>query len=79
MKLIDADRVLRLVDNGNLISNSNYQKVRKLIENIPSIDLVRCKDCMFYVPEDDGRCDVIEQFDLPEMFFCGNGERGDSE
>lgn len=42
-------------------------------------DLVRCKDCKFYVPEDDGRCDVIEQFDLPEMFFCGNGERGKAD
>ena len=42
-------------------------------------ELVRCKDCMFYVPEDDSRCDVIEQFDVPEMFFCGNGVRGEAE
>lgn len=41
-------------------------------------DIVRCKDCKFYVPEDDGRCDVIEQFDLPEMFYCGNGVRGEA-
>ena len=43
------------------------------------VEVVRCKDCKFYVPEDDGRCDVIEQFDLPEMFFCGNGERGEAD
>lgn len=42
------------------------------------VEVVRCKDCKHRDP-DDGRCDVIEQFDLPETFFCGNGERGDSE
>jgi len=50
----------------------------EMIKELDLVSVVRCKDCKFYVPE-DGRCDVIEQFDLPEMFFCGNGVRGDSE
>ena len=41
-----------------------------------SVDVVRCKDCKHYIPEEDRRCDVIQDFDVPEMFFCGNGERG---
>lgn len=90
MKLIDADRVLRLVDNGNLISNSNYQKVRKLIENIPSIDLVRCKDCIHcaddYVDTGFGAmptftCDIFEGYGvgIKPDHYCSYGEREDGE
>lgn len=64
----------------NIVKKSRYtsKTIGEAIDESQSIEVVRCKDCKFYVPEDDGRCDVIEQFDVPEMFFCGNGERGEA-
>jgi len=39
MDYIDKDAVLDLVEKGHLISNGNYQKVKKLIEDIPAADV----------------------------------------
>lgn len=36
-ELIDRQTVLELVDRGFLISNGNYKKVRKLIEQLPTV------------------------------------------
>lgn len=44
MDCIDRQTVLDLVDKGYLISNGNYGKVRKLIEDIPSVQI--CEDAI---------------------------------
>ena len=36
--LISRQEVLKLVDSGYLISNGNYQKVRKMVESLPSAE-----------------------------------------
>lgn len=36
--LISRQDVLKLVDKGCLISNGNYQKVRKMVEALPSAE-----------------------------------------
>lgn len=44
--LIRRVDVLALVDKGFLVSNDNYKKLRKLIENLPSAQPERCEDCI---------------------------------
>ena len=51
------------------------------VNDLPTIDIVRCKECIYYTPFDEGR-----PFDCPigvvntiATDFCSHGERKDNE
>ena len=77
-KYIDADEFLE--DNKELadreIEHPRYQEtVRELIDEAPSIDIVRCQDCKYWVYNFNGcsRNPCTEPWYATD--FCNYGER----
>ncbi|MBQ1292584.1 MAG: hypothetical protein IIY21_00980 [Clostridiales bacterium] len=80
-RYIDADalreKVLYHADTMNHAGNHEQAKAFNyclcMIDDMPTADVVRCKDCKWYAG-DGMYCanDIIVQFD---HFYCYNGER----
>lgn len=82
MRLIDADVLIADLDKG--LWGKDYDKAlaEAIIQDAPSIDIVRCKDCQWF---DSGKNDIAEwhfckrhfgiypNFDADD--FCSYGER----
>ena len=70
----------RYIDGNVLKANINtafWSEIGKLIDNAPSIDIVRCKECKHWwecKPRDGGDCDHYEMNTKPDD-YCSRGER----
>ena len=83
-KYIKVEDILSLAEKGVLISNSNYKKVRKAIESLPTIDIVHCRNCKHRedrVFEVDGEgicteiCLMFGKIIFNEDEFCNYGRK----
>ena len=81
-KYIKAEDILSLAERGVLISNSNYNKICKAIKSLPTIDIVRCKDCIQNTINTDGATEpwcYKFGYAVEDTDFCSYGERIESE
>ena len=73
MRLIDADEVKRIILSG--VSTDTYEDriyVCEMIDKLPTIDLVRCGECVHYdTPHVENNGERIEYADLPKEAFGG--------
>ena len=87
-RYIDAEYVKAVMINdrlmqGNAEFNLYAQQVEIQINAMPSIDIVRCKECKHRY--DDGwleprwTCDYLKDMRLKDDDFCSYGERKESE
>ena len=76
MRLIDADEFLKKLAVEPIVQEA----MRKAFNHMPTIDVVRCKDCKHHDPE-DRKCDcgALERagciFPVQDDYFCSLGER----
>lgn len=73
MRLIDADKLIEDIKEWGFIGETCAIEA---VNDAPSIELVRCKECIYYDPphvEDDG--ERIEYSELPEEAFDKLGTR----
>lgn len=70
MRLIDAEAFLKSFDGAKELG---VNAIKYYVDNTPTIDLVRCRECKWYAGE-GYYCanNIIVQFD---HFFCYYGER----
>ena len=78
IKRDDVNKILFDAD----ISMSEYDRTRKEVEKLPSIDIIRCKDCRYweYGTTDDfgikyGLCSWLEWRGTQGGDYCSRGER----
>ena len=82
-KLIDADDVANAIYH-HFPSIRTMADARGIIEEAPSIDIVRCKECKhnYNTAINHGkmqpRCDFTD-WKLTENDYCSRGERNDNE
>ena len=74
MKLIDKDKI-GLTDFEIVMCQNDYKEALKLliqkIEDLPVIDIVKCKDCRYGEIDDEA---------FPWQYFCGyNGDDWNDE
>lgn len=85
MRLIDADALL---SKGPFVVRMNdfgeYFVTVEEINKMPTVDavqVVRCRDCKH--TKDDGcgaiYCKIWDKWEMPEDFFCADGERRSDE
>ena len=82
MSLIDAD-ALKLdvlqteVAFGNTWVGYILKEIRSIVDEAPTVDIVRCKDCKHYRTRWYGFCDLIgnENIHREDDDFCSYGER----
>lgn len=73
MRLIDADKLINRLDTdeyGMRLPKAVVGLTKVLLEDAPSIDIVRCGECVYYDPphvDDKGK--RIEYKDLPKEAF----------
>ena len=85
MRLIDADALNADFIQNHTANTDVYLTVRKIIDNAPAVDVVevvRCKDCVEYIPWLDGKiCARIGSYfgNTKPNDFCSFGERKVSE
>ena len=61
----------------------DYRRAREALSDLPTIDIVRCKDCNHWF-DDSSKCtkwttDTYEQAQTNADDFCSYGERSDNE
>ena len=86
MRLIDADTIWyeQLLNTGNKEHPLEWAVSRSRIDNMPTIEVVRCKDCKKYIPcqklpiGTSKWCDLFDRATC-EMNYCGWGERRKDE
>lgn len=57
---------------------NQYDEDMEAVVSVPSIDIVRCKECKYRDPEDkkcDCGHDIIWQLPRNDNWFCADGER----
>lgn len=86
-KLIDKEEAIEALgarpiswtDSDYEIGRQNqYDEDMAAIVSVPSIDIVRCKECKHRDPEDkkcDCGHDIIWQLPRNDNWFCADGER----
>jgi len=97
MRLVDADDIWydQLLNTGNKEHPLEWAVSRSRIDNMPTIEVVRCKDCIhkptgsgvnhdIEFPEQDYRCpcrceDYWYSWMPDDDWFCANGERRKDE
>ena len=83
MRLIDADALLARMRRDPLFSLVERYGVSGVIEAEPTVDaveVVRCKDCKWYVPDGDGWGTCVEDCSKwEEDGYCSWGERKGEE
>lgn len=82
MRLIDADALAKFIDYGHLINPNekafSENDIREMIDMMPtiketpSIDIVRCGECMWY--HDREGC-FFSTAEIDSAGFCSFGER----
>ena len=83
MRLIDADALIESIKNtadlGGWIGAAVYhikQVAIKYIDDAPSINIVRCKECKHWWNEyGDSACMLHSDFTVNADDFCSYGER----
>lgn len=86
MRLIDADELLNELDRLDLDygATGGVAECIAIIDDAPTIDaveVVRCKDCVYWHSGDMGTGEVYEPYcemldtETDESAFCSNGER----
>lgn len=90
MRLIDADALYAaLMEMSTIIARGtgrdclalSCKAAAAIVQNAPTIDavqVVRCKDCTEYEPDEDGDpggCCTNTAFWMPEDGYCSDGER----
>ena len=89
---IDREEAIKCLDGNVLITRQSeaeavreyFEMVIKRLENLPTIDLVRCGECKHRDPEDK-KCDsgMLERqgciFPVADDYFCKYGERRSDE
>lgn len=93
-RYIDADKLLDDIECIDIIDCTDiddiFIEVEKTIDEQPTADVVevvRCKDCIFYAPyelegcEGQGNCSQLIglEFCVEDDFFCGYGARMDGD
>jgi Pyruvate/2-oxoacid:ferredoxin oxidoreductase delta subunit len=81
-RLIDANALVDSLESTNIRLAPDKGKMFKLIEDAPTVDaveVVRCKDCWAYDPE-DGKCTIRSTADGFPLYvlstgYCSEGER----
>lgn len=75
MRLIDADALMDKVNN-------TFAPFVTLLSDAPTIgavQVVRCKDCKYFLEDGDCFCENIEQYEHEKSvspdWFCADGER----
>ena len=79
MRLIDADAVLKAIDD---FPYGYRGMIRNVVDNVPTVDavaMVRCKDCKHFV-RSEGVCKLLSNNYEPPVYvddddFCSRGER----
>lgn len=83
-RYIDADKAIEVWKDQNYIKLSSQEaKARIMLDAITSADVVevvRCKDCKYYVPISDriGECKDT-RMNSTYMSYCSYGERKEDE
>lgn len=72
-------RPISWTDSDYEIGRQNqYDEDMEAIVSVPTVDIVRCKDCKHRDPEDK-KCecghDIIWQLPRDDSWFCADGER----
>lgn len=75
MRLIDADDFIEKLAIAPLVQEA----MRKALNHMPTVDVVRCKDCKYGEPNGyGGTCYHYKRYETHEMSpndFCSRGER----
>lgn len=81
MKLIDPQMLKLAIRDDPEISGRNYARMKKHINEAPTVELIRCKECKYYTPY-DCVCDHPQMWTTEEAelkvaddSFCSYGER----
>lgn len=77
MRLIDADKILYF-KGKDIVGEDAFITDREIIDAMPTVDIVRCKDCRFWGTEQDGYCAAIDDPYMLETNaddFCSWGEK----
>lgn len=85
-KYIDAEKELKELKNMKVegeVFTTAVNFAIKVIEDAPSIDIVRCKECIYWIDDrsdenDMGTCWLTHYF-TDETDFCSYGERKERE
>lgn len=76
MRVIDADALRKRIKAKNA-SNAMMKAMREKcvaeIDDTPTIELIRCKDCKHW--NEDGMCRILKEYIFNDDFFCVNAER----
>lgn len=82
-KYIDRDRVLEYIIFGVVGKDITCGELTRAIDSIPTINIVRCKDCKHGEYREDFDNYLCDQLGLGSVndadFFCSYGERKDYE
>ena len=77
-RLIDANALSCEIDSCSFETSYDFEKVLEIIaeaHTVDAVEVVRCKDCQFYLNR--GRncwCDIFDTI-MPENGYCCFGER----
>lgn len=81
-KYIDKDRVLEYIIFGVVGKDITCGELTRAIESIPTIDIVRCKECKYHKTRRgddlifcDAHCDTEMPFRVEPDGFCNLGAR----
>lgn len=64
-----------LIDYGKELRFQSEEQMAKVYEELPSIEIVRCKDCRHRSPRNGGHCEIWDWYISNDAFYCGCGER----
>ena len=82
MRLIDADAFIDDLYEHEFSNWCDKDEVSTLVNEAPSIDIVRCKECKWRDKDNQGEdyCTYVKGLaDINDESFCSYGERKESE
>ena len=76
-RYIDADALKEKIGNTAFLKLDDTEVVEQFIDTAPSIDIVRCKECKYYVNGQCWKSDGLDKLDgnVADDDFCSRGER----
>ena len=77
MRMIDADALIKEIKIDIEDDGLQEKMVFYRINEAPSIDIVRCKECKYYVNGQCWKSDGLDKLDgnVADDDFCSRGER----
>ena len=77
MRMIDADALIKEIKMDIEDDGLQEKMVFYRINEAPSIDIVRCKECKYYVNGQCWKSDGLDKLDgnVADDDFCSRGER----